>query len=560
MGVNEKVSTTVLWMVQFATVKFTNISNKLLNIKFVKQSHKFFQHINKFFKQNKKGIIVCLILWLSINVTGFFIYRQNVTNLKDDFYQKGMSTTQSLTERIGPSLLEKDILSLNVAIRGLANRKNIAFAAILDHKNKVVAYTGPNMINPFTSIKNLRPIETIDSVFIETGKGGSDNIQLISFSKDVSFSKVKIGKVYYGMFLTGLNNAFSRFKMIFLSMLLVSTIILSAVLFLMDRISRAKAIKIRKELEGITNIGPYLLREKIAEGGMAELFLADYIREDGFRRIVAVKKILLHLAENQDFINMFIREARLAALLRHPNVIQIIDFGKIKNVYYIAMEYIDGKNLAEIMAHIKEPLSVDLSIFLILQISAGLHYSHAKTNDETGEPLNIVHRDISPQNLIISYQGEVKIGDYGISKARSEPSFTQAGVIKGKLSYLSPEQALGQEVGRQADIYALGLIFYEILSGKRVYRFSDNIEAIRSIPEKEIPPLMSVKPYIPDELNRIVMKCLEKDLKLRYQSAQDLHDDLINLKSKLKIIYDAYHLGNFMKKNFDKTKVSYKKK
>ena len=544
----------MIWMIRFTTVQFTNISNKLLGIKFVKQS-------NKFFKQNKRGIIVCLILWIVINVTGFFIYRLNVTNLKDDFYQQGIFATQSLTEKVGPSLLEKDILSLNVAIRDLANRKNIAFAAILDHKNKVVAHTDPEMINrPLTSIQNLRTIETIDNVFIETGKRGPDNIQLISFAKDVSFSKVKIGKVYYGMFLTGLNNAFSRFRMIFLSVFLASTIILSVVLFLMDRILRAKAIKIRKELEGVTNIGPYLLREKIAEGGMAELFLADYIREDGFRRIVAIKKVLPHLAENQDFIDMFIREARLAALLRHPNVIQIIDFGKIKNVYFIAMEYIDGKNLAEIMAQIKGPLSVDLSIFLMLKISTGLHYSHAKTNDETGEPLNIVHRDISPQNLIISYQGEVKISDFGISKARSEPSFTQAGVIKGKLSYLSPEQALGQEVGCQADIYALGLVFYEILSGKRVYRFSDNIEAIRSIPEKEIPPLVSVRPDIPDELNRIVMKCLKKDIKLRYQVAQDVHDDLMNLKNKLTIIYDTYHLGNFMKKIFDKTKVSHKKK
>ena len=554
MGVSEKVSTTMLWMVRATTVKFTNISNKLLSIKFVKQS-------NKFFKQNKMGVIACLILWIVINVTGFVICRQNVTNLKDDFYQKGIFATQSLTEKVGPFLLEKDILSLNVAIRDLAKKKNIAFAAILDHKNKVVAHTDPEMTNrPLTSIRNLRPIETIDNVFIETGEGGPDNLQLISFAKDVSFSKVKIGKVYYGMFLTELKNASSRFRMILLSVFLASTIILSAVLFLLGHISRAKAIKIRKELEGITNIGPYLLREKIAEGGMAELFLADYIREDGFRRTVAVKKVLPHLAENQDFINMFIREARLAALLRHPNVIQIIDYGKIKNVYFIAMEYIDGKNLAEIMAEIKGPIPVDLSVFLMLKISTGLHYSHAKIHHETGEPLNIVHRDISPQNIIISYQGEVKISDFGISKARSEPSFTQAGVIKGKLSYLSPEQALGQEVGRQADIYALGLVFYEILSGKKVYQFSDYIEAIRSIPEKEIPPLISVRPDIPDELNRIVMKCLKKDLKLRYQVARDIHDDLISLKNNLKIIYDVHHLENFMKKNCDKTKVSHKKK
>ena len=263
--------------------------------------------------------------------------------------------------------------------------------------------------------------------------------------------------------------------------LVVTSILLAVALVFTDRTSRAKAVKIRKELEGMIKIGPYLLTQQIAKGGMADLFLSDYLRQDGFRRTVAVKKILPHLAENQDFIKMFIREARLAALLQHPNIVQIIDFGKIQNVYLIAMEYIDGKNLAEIMAHVKQGLPVDLSVFVIMKICTGLQYSHDKTDDKSGKPLNIVHRDISPQNILISFLGEVKITDFGISKARSEPRMTQAGVIKGKLSYLSPEQALGREVDHQADIYALGLVFYEILSYKKIYRFDNHIEAIRSI-------------------------------------------------------------------------------
>ena len=182
----------------------------------------------------------------------------------------------------------------------------------------------------------------------------------------------------------------------------------------------------------------------------------------------------------------------------------------------------------------------------------GLGYSHTKEDDRSGKSLHIVHRDISPQNMLISFLGEVKIADFGISKARSEPSLTQAGVIKGKLSYLSPEQVLGQEVDHQADIYALGLIFYEILSYNRVYQFNNHMEAIQSIPKKEIPPLMSIRPDIPDELNRIVMKCLEKDKKLRYQNAQEIHDDLMNLKDKLNITYYASSLANFMRKNFGK--------
>jgi uncharacterized membrane protein affecting hemolysin expression/tRNA A-37 threonylcarbamoyl transferase component Bud32 len=539
MSVSEKVSTTMLWVKQFSTKTFSTIFNKLLNIQFV--------------KRNKKGVVICLISWMVINLGGFLIYRHTATGLRDDFYQKGISATQSLSVKTGSSLLGKDILALNVAIGEFAQKDNVVSAAILDHENRVVAHSEPEMINrPLMSLRDIKQVKTVDNVFIETGKGEDDDIPLIRFSQDISYSGIKIGKVYYVMSCRKLNHALTRSMMIFLSMLGVSTILLALILFFMDRISKAKAIETRKKLEGMVKIGPYLLKEKIGKGGMAEMFLADYIREDGFRRKVAVKKVLPHLAENQDFIKMFIREARLAALLQHPNIVQILDFGKIQDVYVIAMEYIDGKNLGEIMAQLKEGLPVDLSIFLIMRICMGLQHSHTKTDDKTGESLHIVHRDISPQNMMVSLLGEVKITDFGISKACSEPSMTQAGVIKGKLSYLSPEQALGQEVDHQADIYALGLVFYEILSYEKVYRFNNHMEAIQSIPKKEIPPLISIRPDIPDELNRIVMKCLEKDKKLRYQSAQEIHDDLMNLKNKLNITYDASSLADFMKKNFKK--------
>jgi serine/threonine protein kinase len=265
---------------------------------------------------------------------------------------------------------------------------------------------------------------------------------------------------------------------------------------------------------------------------------------------VAVKRILPHLAENQEFIKMFTREARLAALLQHPNVIQIFDYGKIGNAYFIAMEYIDGKNLGEILSSLKQGLPVDHAVHILSEICKGLDYSHSRRDDKTGEPLDIVHRDISPQNLLISYQGEVKISDFGISKARSEPSFTQAGVIKGKLAYMSTEQALGEPVDCRADIYALGLVIHETLTGKRVYQFASDIEAIRGIPKMEIEPLINLNPEVPQELNRIVMKCLEKNKDVRYQSAAELHSDLVALKKELKITFDASDLSDFMKRNF----------
>jgi eukaryotic-like serine/threonine-protein kinase len=537
MSVSEKVSTTMLWVKQFSTKTFSAITKKLFSIQFI--------------NRNKKSILICLVSWLIVNLVVFFIYRNSTTGLKNDFYQKAIAATQSLSAKTGPSLLGKDVLSLNVAIGEFAKKENVVFVAILDHQNRVVAHSDPKMTNrPLMSLQDLKQIKIIDGVSVETGKAEDGNKPLFRFSQDISYSGVKIGKVYYVVSPTELIRALSRSRMIFLSVLFLSTILVAVILFIVDRIFREKARKIREEVEGMVKIGPYVLTKKIAKGGMAELFIADYIREDGFRRTVAIKKILPHLSENKDFIRMFIREARLAALLQHPNIVQIIDFGKIQNAYLIAMEYIPGRNLAEIMAHLKQGLPLDLSIFIIMKICMGLAYSHTRKDDRSSQPLRIVHRDISPQNMLISFLGEVKIADFGISKARSEPSLTQAGVIKGKLSYLSPEQVLGQEVDHQADIYALGLVFYEILTYKKVYRFDTHIDAIRSIPIQEIPPLISLRPDIPHELSRIVTKCLEKDKQLRYQSAQEIHDDLMRLRNKLNITCDASNLSDFMRKNF----------
>jgi serine/threonine protein kinase len=283
---------------------------------------------------------------------------------------------------------------------------------------------------------------------------------------------------------------------------------------------------------------------------MAELYLAEYLREDGFRRTVAIKKILQHLSENQDFVDMFIREARLAANLQHPNIVQIYDLIKLHNSSFISMEFVDGKNLAQIMAHEKKGLPLGLAIFLIQKISLGLYYSHTRTSDESGEPLNIIHRDISPQNMLISFKGEVKISDFGISKARSEPSFTQAGVIKGKLAYLSPEQALGKEIDHQADLYALGIIFYEILTGKRLYTFNNELEALSILPKMVIRPVIEVRTDVPPALNDIVMKCLQKDKQQRYKSGRQIYDDLAKLKIQLNISYDESNLADFMTERF----------
>lgn len=513
---------------------------------------KFARRLSKieFIHRNRKALLICLLIWLIANVAGFFTYRNTVVRANDALYQQGLSAVQNLAVKSGPFVLEKDMLALNVAIKELEHVSDLKSAAILDHENTILIHTDTELINhKFEPPKSQKTIDTINDTTI-TVQVSPDKTEILGFLRDITYAGVGIGKIYIALSAARLNQSLDRLKFIYISGVLLATLLLVVILFWLDHKAKARALAVKRDLESMNKIGPYLLHKKIATGGMAELFLSDYVREDGFRRRVAVKRILPHLAQNPDFIRMFTREARLAALLHHPNVIQIFDYGKIGNAYFIAMEYIDGKDLGEILWALKQGLPVDHAIYIISEICKGLDYSHSKRDDKTREPLDIVHRDITPQNLLISYQGEVKISDFGISKARSEPSFTQAGVIKGKLSYLSTEQALGEPVDCRADIYALGLVFHETLTGKRVFQFASDLEAIRAIPKMEIEPLISARPEVPEELNRIVMKCLERNKDLRYQSASELHVDLVALRKGLKITFDASDLADFMKKSF----------
>lgn len=505
---------------------------------------------NDFFLRSRKLFITCLTVWLVVNAAGYFIYHSTASKTKDDFYRQGTSAAADLATKSGPFVLEKDILALNVELRELEQMKNVNFAAILDHENVILAKTGSEIMErKFDPLKNKIPVATTDDTVI-IAENSTDKAKVISFLKNITFSSVEIGKVYIALSTDDFYHSLNRTKNLYLSGIFLFTILIFGVMFSLDRATRARILKTKQELESMTRLGPYVLKEKVAQGGMAELFLADYVRGGGFRKKAAIKRILPHLAENKDFINMFTREARVAALLQHPNVVQIFDYGKIEKAYFIAMEFIDGKNLGEILSSLEQGLPADHAIFIIAETCKGLNYSHTRHDDETREPLNIVHRDISPQNILISYQGEVKITDFGISKASSEPSLTQAGVIKGKLAYLSPEQVLGKPVDHRADIYALGLVFHEMLTGKRVYQFDNDFEAIRAIPKMEIEPLTNLAPEVPEELNRIVMKCLEKEQEQRYQSASALYTELAAFKREYKMPFDASDMVVFMKKHF----------
>jgi tRNA A-37 threonylcarbamoyl transferase component Bud32/uncharacterized membrane protein affecting hemolysin expression len=538
MPVGEKASTTMMWMKQLSTTTINSVAGR----------------VRAFMSGSpvKRHIAIGVAVWMVLNLIVFFILQGKIETVEKTFFNKGVDLALGLSDKCSSPILSTDILSLNVAVSEMMEHPGILNTAILDHQDKIIAHSNPAKINrQLEPVNGETIVETINGVQIASGQI-DEQTPVMLFRNEVTYSGVKIGKVSIGWGAQKLVSTIKSYRMFMVLFVIGSLAATAAVLFLVEQRLKKRKMAMQKAMEGMTRIGPYLLTRKIAQGGMAELYLADYLREDGFRKTVAVKKVLPHLADNRDFIDMFIREARLAALLQHPNVVQIADFGKIQNAYFIAMEYVEGKNLAEIMGFLKKGLPVDMAVFLVLKISNGLQYSHSRKDDKTGNRLNIIHRDISPQNILISLNGEVKLSDFGISKATSEPSLTQAGVIKGKLSYLSPEQAMGQEVNHQIDIYALGLVFYEILSGSRLYRFANDIEAIRTIPQMTIPPIITKRPDIPQGLNDIVMKCLEKSTVKRYQTALELHDDLMKLKNHLGITYDASDLAMFMRANFEK--------
>lgn len=540
MLVNEIATMTAVKVKEISTSTFTKFARGMKRL----------SHLN-FIERSPRKVATCAAVWLLISIAGYLFYHNAFTQKNDEFYRQGITQTQSLESKSGPFVLEKDMLSLNVAIKEMQGIEDLEFAVILDHTNAILAHTNAELMNQkFQPLLDETPIEMRDGVQVVSARL-PDKTEVVGFFKVINFSDVEIGKVGLVRSVTRLHDNLNQLRFIYGAGVMGALLLLLAALFVIDRSAKARTLKMEADIAKMDRIGPYVLHRKVARGGMAELFLADYVREDGFRRKVAIKRILPHLAGDQNFVKMFTREARLAALLQHPNVVQIFDYGNIENAYFIAMEFIDGKNLGEVLKSLKRGLPADIAVYIMSQICKGLDYSHNKKDDATGEAFKIVHRDISPQNLLISYQGEVKISDFGISKARSEPSLTQAGVVKGKLTYLSPEQALGEPIDHMADIYALGLVFYETLCGKRVYDFSNEVEALRTIPNLEIAPLKDAIPDVPEELNRIVMTCLEKQKDRRYQSAAAVHSDLLAYKKQQNSAFGTSDLANFMKQFSD---------
>src|SRR3954447_4536457 len=273
----------------------------------------------------------------------------------------------------------------------------------------------------------------------------------------------------------------------------------------------------------------YRITERIAAGGMAEVFKGVAESLQGFRKSIAIKRVLPALTKNKKFVAMFLDEARLSLRRQHANIVQVFDIGHADETYFIVMEYVDGVDLKQMLEwrrRIGKRLTIGQTIYLMMEISKGLAYAHDLAHPETGEPLNIVHRDVSPPNVLISRNGEAKLADFGLAKAASQIETTDPGVVKGKMSYLSPEAARGEEVDAAADIFAVGILLYEMLTGKRLFYGETDYQTVELVRNAKIPPVKAQNPQVEQELEDIVRKALARRREDRYQTATDLQDAL----------------------------------
>lgn len=260
-----------------------------------------------------------------------------------------------------------------------------------------------------------------------------------------------------------------------------------------------------------TAFGKYLLLESIAMGGMSQLYRAKITGAEGFEKLIAIKSILPHLCGEKDLVTAFIDEAKLAALLNHQNIVQIYDFGLMENSYFIAMEYLIGKDLRHTFSKSKEKntsLGLERSLYIASRTCAGLDYAH-KLTDFQGKPLNLIHRDISPQNILITYEGEVKIVDFGIAKAALQDTVTQNGLIKGKVAYMSPEQASGAKIDHRSDIFSAGILLYEMVTGKRMFA-GEPLQVLERVRRGEFEPPEKAMSGLPPKLYEILQKALAR--------------------------------------------------
>jgi serine/threonine protein kinase len=286
---------------------------------------------------------------------------------------------------------------------------------------------------------------------------------------------------------------------------------------------------------------------------MAELFLCRASSIHGFEKLCVLKRILPQHAESEDFIRMFLAEARLAANLHHPNIVQVFDIGEEAGSYFFTMEYVQGQDLRRLVRAARKkqrPIPLEHILHIIMGVAAGLNHAHEKAGMD-GQPLGIVHRDVSPSNVLVTYEGDVKIVDFGIAKAATAQVATIAGTLKGKIPYMSPEQCRGESVDRRSDIFSIGTLLWELTTGKRLFAGENEFAILSRVAKGDVPQPSSIRPDYPHELESIVMRALQADPDQRYSSAVDLQLDLEDFSREARLPVSSARMARFMRDLFE---------
>ncbi|MDH5492324.1 MAG: protein kinase [Myxococcales bacterium] len=298
--------------------------------------------------------------------------------------------------------------------------------------------------------------------------------------------------------------------------------------------------------------GKYLLLQRLAVGGMAEVFLAKSFGVEGFEKIIAIKRILPTMAEDEDFIDMFIDEAKIAGHLSHANIVPIYELGKIGESHYIAMEFVWGKDLLQVMNRFRKMrrrMPAAMVAYIGTKMCEALEYAHNK-RDRSGQPLRLIHRDISPQNVLISYEGAVKLIDFGIAKATARTTKTQAGVLKGKFGYMSPEQVRGNALDARSDIFAVGTCLYEMITSDRLFMGESDFSTLEKVRNAAVPPPSSLVEGLTDDFDRVIMKALAKDPDERFSTAGEMQEALMEYLVTQRPPFTTSRLGEWMRSAF----------
>jgi serine/threonine-protein kinase len=301
---------------------------------------------------------------------------------------------------------------------------------------------------------------------------------------------------------------------------------------------------------GHQRLDRYDLVAELASGGMATVLLGRIVGVGGFQRFVAIKRLHPHLAGDQEFVEMFLDEARIAASIHHPNVVPILEVGTSDRGYYLVMEYVEGDTLARLLARaatIHERIPLPIVIRILLDTLAGLHAAH-ELRDDTDQNLNLVHRDVSPQNILVGIDGTARITDFGVARAASRLSSTRAGQLKGKLAYMAPEQARGGDIDRRADLFALGTVLWEVLADRRLFKGEGEADTLNRVLFEPIPGVLEAAPETPPVLGTVTMKALDRDPEKRFRDAAEFAEELEKAADSVKSVASHTEVALYVQK------------